>query len=38
MGRQQNPKINPDQKPSGSRMHLVSGGWMAALITKIEAS
>jgi len=30
MGKQQKPKINPDRKPSGSQMHLVSG-WVAAL-------
>ena len=37
MGKQQKPKINPDRKPSGSMMHLVSG-WVAALVTEIEVS
>jgi len=37
MGKQQKPKINPNPKPSGSTMYLVSG-WVAALIIEIEVS
>jgi len=37
IGRQWKPKINPEWKPSGNLVHLVSG-WVTALCTEIEVS